>query len=82
MNNAPAIINDHSDWVYCVALSPDGKTIVSGSKSKTSRILITNIDISSLIINIRNSISNNMSSSNWLKYIGEGIDYPTVLPEI
>ena len=28
----------HSDWVFSVAFSPDGKTIVSGSKDKTLKV--------------------------------------------
>ncbi|MBH8563092.1 serine/threonine protein kinase [Nostoc sp. CENA67] len=28
----------HSDWVYAVAISPDGLTIVSGSKDKTIKV--------------------------------------------
>ena len=28
----------HSNWVYSVAFSPDGKTIVSGSKDKTLKV--------------------------------------------
>ena len=28
----------HSKWVYSVAFSPDGKTIVSGSKDKTIKV--------------------------------------------
>ena len=30
--------NAHSDWVYSVAFSPDGKTIVSGSRDKTIKV--------------------------------------------
>ena len=28
----------HSDWVYSVAFSPDGKTIVSGSRDETIKV--------------------------------------------
>ena len=28
----------HSDWVLSVAFSPDGKTIVSGSRDKTIKV--------------------------------------------
>ena len=28
----------HSDWVFSVAFSPDGKTIVSGSNDKTIKV--------------------------------------------
>ncbi|WP_442940762.1 protein kinase domain-containing protein [Nostoc sp.] len=31
-------LSGHSDWVYAVAISPDGKTIVSGSKDKTIKV--------------------------------------------
>ena len=28
----------HSDWVFSVAFSPDGKTIVSGSRTRPTRL--------------------------------------------
>ena len=28
----------HSDWVFSVAFSPDGKTIVSGSRDETIKV--------------------------------------------
>ncbi|MFN6484328.1 MULTISPECIES: serine/threonine-protein kinase [unclassified Nostoc] len=31
-------LTGHSDWVYAVAISPDGKTVVSGSKDKTIKV--------------------------------------------
>ncbi|WP_414624642.1 WD40 repeat domain-containing protein [Calothrix sp. CCY 0018] len=29
---------NHTDWVYSVAISPDGKTLVSCSRDKTVKI--------------------------------------------
>ena len=31
-------LRGHSDWVFSVAYSPDGKHIVSGSKDKTVKV--------------------------------------------
>ncbi|MDY6901159.1 MAG: hypothetical protein SWZ49_24215 [Cyanobacteriota bacterium] len=32
------ILEGHTDWVYCIAISPDGKTLVSCSRDKTVKI--------------------------------------------
>jgi WD40 repeat protein len=35
---APLPLGEHEDWVWAAALTPDGKTLVSGSKDETVRL--------------------------------------------
>ena len=75
----PLTITDHQAWVYCIALTPDGKTLISGSADKSIRI--TEIDIENLQSLLRKQLTKNMSEKNWLRYVGEGIKYSPQLPD-
>ena len=75
----PIIINDHDAWVYCLALSPDNKKLISGSADKSIRI--TNIDVNNLKTIVRKNVNKNMSEKNWERFVGEGIEYLPDLPE-
>ena len=35
---APAQIEDHADWIFAVAFSPDGKRLASASRDKTGKV--------------------------------------------
>jgi len=39
--NLLATLSDHGDWVYCVAVSPDGATVASGSADGTVKLWST-----------------------------------------
>ena len=76
---APIKINAHNSWINAIAISADGKYIISGSDDKSIKIF--NIDISSLKAAINKKVTQNMSKYNWLRFVGEGIDYIENIPK-
>ncbi len=32
------VLKGHTHWIYCVAISPDGRWLVTGSSDKTARL--------------------------------------------
>ncbi|MEH2236663.1 serine/threonine-protein kinase [Nostoc sp.] len=53
----------HSDWVYAVAISPDGKTVVSGSKDKTIKVWNLNTGKESRTLNGHKDFVNSVAIS-------------------
>jgi len=74
----PIIIDSHDSWIYCIAVTPGNTSLISGSKDKS--IIISNISTEVLKAIVRKEVNKNMSQKNWLKYVGEGIDYELELP--
>lgn len=77
-NEEPILLNNHSSWVYAIALSNDRTKLISGSKDKS--IVISEIDIDKIKNNIRTKVTKNMSLKDWKKYVGEGIQYQEGIP--
>ena len=75
----PIIIENHDAWIYCLAITPDKTRLISAGKDKS--IIISNINIELLKTLVRKETSTNMSQKNWLRYVGEGIEYNKELPE-
>ncbi len=79
MNLEPVVLSSHTSWVFCVAITMNYNMLISGSKDKT--IVMNKIDMKELTLDIRKKISENMKEKDWLRYVGEGIQYKTTLPE-
>ena len=81
LDEEPALIKGHSEWVYCLAFSKKSSMVISGSADKS--ILITKIDINELKTIIRNKITGNknMSLYNWKKFIVDESKYSEELPD-
>ncbi|RLD82364.1 MAG: hypothetical protein DRJ07_08250 [Bacteroidetes bacterium] len=75
----PIIVDSHDSWVYCIAVTPNKANLISGSKDKS--IIINNINTEILKTLVRKEVEANMSHKNWLKFVGEGIEYKNELPE-
>ena len=75
----PIIIDKHDSWVYCIAVSSDKTQLISGGKDKS--IIISNVDIEKLKNIVKKETKTNMSQKNWLRFVGEGINYENNLPK-
>ena len=78
INAAPIIISEHNTWIYSIIFSKDAKRIISADAD--GNILITIIDIEILKNKVKGNLTKNMSENNWKKYVGEGIEYDSNLP--
>ncbi len=75
----PIIINAHNVWVYSIAISTDNKHLISGDAN--GNIKITTIDIELMKNSLKNKVNQNMTNEDWIKFVGEDIEYNKNLPE-
>jgi WD40 repeat protein len=72
-NNQPVILNDHSDWVWTLAFTPDNENIIAGCVDNLIRIYPTSTD--KIAQQICSLIDRNMSTSEWERFVAEDIEY-------
>jgi WD40 repeat protein/energy-coupling factor transporter ATP-binding protein EcfA2 len=69
----PIKLDDHPDWVFTVAFSPDNSQVLAGTKEKIVRAWPTAIE--EMADKICNKIDANMSQDEWDTYVAKNIDY-------
>ncbi len=69
----PIKLQDHPDWVFTVAFSPDNKQVLAGTKEKIVRAWPTDIEV--MADKICGKIDTNMSKEEWETYVAEDIEY-------
>lgn len=69
----PITLDDHPDWVFTVAFSPDNKQILAGTREQVVRAWPTDIVVMSDKICVK--IDQNMTQDEWETYVAEDIDY-------
>ncbi len=68
----PIVIKDSEGWVYSVAFSPSGKSLLAGSYGTLVARPTRSADMASGICNL---IQRNFSTLEWDNYVGEDIEY-------
>lgn len=74
----PIKLEVHNSWVYSMVITKDNKYLISSDANGI--VKITLIDIDGLKSIVRNSVSENMSLSNWEIFVGKDIEYSPDLP--
>lgn len=70
----PIKLQDHPDWVFTVAFSPDNSQILAGTKEQVVRAWPTNIEV--MADKICGKIDRNLSQDEWETYVAKTeIDY-------
>ena len=70
----PIKLQDHPDWVFTVAFSPDNSQILAGTKEQVVRAWPTNIEV--MADKICGKIDRNLTQDEWETYVAKtGIDY-------
>lgn len=69
----PITLDDHPDWVFTVAFSPDNSQVLAGTKEQIVRAWPTDIEV--MADKICSKIENNMSQDEWNTFVAEDIEY-------
>jgi WD40 repeat protein len=70
----------HDGGAESVAFSPDGKYVVSGSNDNTARVWIYRPE--DLIAEACSRVARNFTRAEWQQYIGDGLPYQAVCPNL
>ncbi len=74
LNNQPIVLTANSGFIFCIAFSPDGEEILSGSTDE-DRLIMSPTHTGSMVQDICTSIDRNFTEEEWNTYIGTDIPY-------
>lgn len=74
LNNQPIVLNANSGFVFCVAFSPDGEHILTGSTDE-DRLVLSPTHTETMVEDICNELDRNFTEEEWNTYIGTDIPY-------
>jgi len=69
----PIKLDDHPDWVFSIAFSPDNDQILAGTKENIVRAWPTNIEVMS--DKVCDKIDRNMTQDEWNTFVADDIEY-------
>ncbi|MDX1627148.1 MAG: High-affnity carbon uptake protein Hat/HatR [Fulvivirga sp.] len=73
LNAQPITLDDHPDWVFSIAFSPNNEQILAGTKEDVVRAWPTSIQV--MANKICAKLDGNMTQDEWDTYVGETVDY-------
>lgn len=72
LNEQPTVLNDHNDWVWTLAFSPDNENIIVGCVDNLIRIYPTDAEV--IADQICGKLDRNFSESEWNRFVASDID--------
>lgn len=73
MNEPPIEMKDHNSWVWSMAFSPDGNTLIAGCVDNLVRVWPTRLDY--MADQMCAKLKRNMSDKEWQQYVAKDIPY-------
>ncbi len=79
LNNQPVVMEDNGGFVFSLAFSPDGRSIVTGSNEENRLIArpTTTVQLAQMICGL---IDRNMTRKEWETYAGADVPYEETCP--
>ncbi|MFN4082352.1 MAG: hypothetical protein ACK4K9_01850 [Bacteroidia bacterium] len=73
LQDAPLILKDHENWIFSMAYSNTGHTIISGSRDKTVKLNILNTN--DVVKAIEDKTKRNFTLAEWLYFVGNDVPF-------
>ena len=80
LNNQPIVLNTNSGFIFCVAFSPDSKSIITGSTDE-DRLVLSPTRAEYMIEGICSMLDRNFTTVEWNAYIGTDIPFEDTCAE-
>ncbi|MCK4751647.1 MAG: hypothetical protein KAT15_31535, partial [Bacteroidales bacterium] len=74
LNTQPIVLTANAGFVFCIAFSPNGEHVLTGSTDE-DRLVLSPTRTETMIENICNSVDRNFTEEEWNTYIGTDIPY-------
>lgn len=72
LNEQPTVLNDHEDWVWTVAFSPDNEKIIVGCVDNLLRVYPTRSKV--MAEEICSMLDRNMTQNEWNRFVASDIE--------
>ena len=76
----PIVLNDHGDWMFSVAFTPDGKSLMTGGRYSELRYWPTHVIFMSDIL--CSKLNRNLSQREWEQFVSKDIKYEKTCPNL